>query len=63
LVEKGGIELRSLGELMPDALVVAHAGMLSSDQSAAEYPRALVISQGGASIGRALRLRIESLLI
>jgi hypothetical protein len=64
LLEKAGTELQLLHEFMADGgTVSADAGMLLSEQSAVEHPRALVVFQGGHAIGRALRLRIESLLI
>jgi hypothetical protein len=64
LSAKVGIELHSLSEILPDAVTLtADAGIRSNQQLAADYLRISAVSDDGTSIGRALRLRIESLLI
>ncbi len=64
LLAKLGVELHGLNELvLYVARPTSDAGMNSNQQFAAEHACASAFSNSGTSIGRALRLRIESLLI
>jgi hypothetical protein len=63
-VDKSGIDFPSLDELLPlSAAIFTDAIATAVCEPSAEAAHPNLHSDGGPSIGRALRLRIESLLI
>jgi hypothetical protein len=64
VVEKSGIDLPSLDELLPfSAAIFIDAIATAVCEPSAETAHTIFHPDSGPSIGRALRLRIESLLI
>jgi hypothetical protein len=63
-LEKADMDLPLLNELLPFPAIVSIGAHITADfKAAASAVRPTTDFDGGTSIGRALRLRIESLLI
>jgi hypothetical protein len=64
LLAKVGLELHLLSDLFPFvAVLTTDTGMAPLRHISARHDRRSAVFKDGTSIGRALRLRIESLLI